>query len=257
LECAKKHVKRILRYLSRSESKFHSNFLFNYLFLFYFKTQNVKAAVDVCVKLNQWDEGVRLAKQYNIGQVDSLLARKAQDFIDQNKIFNAIELYRKARHFLDAARHMFDVSEKESKNRNSPLLIKKMFVLTGLLVEQYRDMMKTGGLVTSKAGTSNRLAQRDQASKALDGILSEEAQIAIRDSKIIDNAWRPAEAYHFKMLCERQLRDGKIDAAFKTSMALMEYEDILEPKHVYSLIGKILFFNCFLKVFIFNLHFYI
>jgi WD repeat-containing protein 35 len=200
----------------------------------YLKSQNVKAAVDVCVKLNQWDEGVRLAKQYNIGQVDTLLARKAQDFIDQNKVFNAIELYRKARHYLDAARHMFEISDKEAKaRRNSPLIIKKMYVLAGLLVEQYRDLMKTGGIIPSKA----KLAQRDQASKALDGILSEEAHIAIKDSKIIDNAWRPAEAYHFKMLCERQLRDGKIDSAFKTSMALMEYEDILEPKHIYSLIG--------------------
>ena len=203
----------------------------------YLKAQNVKAAVDVCVKLNQWDEGVRLAKQYNIGQVDMLLARKAQDFIDQNKIFNAIELYRKARHYLDAARYMFEVSDQEAKSRNSPLVIKKMYVLAGLLVEQYRDLMKTGGIIPSKT----KLAQRDQAAKALDGILSEEAQIAIKDSKIIDNAWRPAEAYHFKMMCERQLRDGKIDAAFKTSMALMEYEDVLEPKHVFSLMGNFRF----------------
>lgn len=199
----------------------------------YLKIQNVKAAVDVCVKLNQWDEGVRLAKQYNIGQVDALLAKKAQDFLDQNKVFNAIELYRKARHYLDAARHMFDVADREAKSRNSPLVIKKMYVLAGLLIEQYRDMMKTGGIIPSKV----KLAQRDQASKALDGILSEEAQIAIRDSRIIDNAWRPAEAYHFKMLCERQLREGKIDAAFKTSMALMEYDDILDPKHIYSTMG--------------------
>jgi WD repeat-containing protein 35 len=177
---------------------------------------------------------VRLAKQYNIGQVDVLLARQATSFLEQNKIFNAIELYRKARHYLDAARLMFEVAEREAKQTNSPLLIKKMYILAGLLVEQYRDLIKAGGILPSKA----KIAQRDQASKALDGILTEESQIAIKDSKIIDNAWRGAEAYHFFMLCEKQLRDGKIDAAFKTSMALMEYEDILNPKHIYSLIGK-------------------
>ncbi len=74
----------------------------------YLKAQNVKSAVDCCVKLNQWDEGIRLAKQYNITHVDNLLAKQANIFLEQNKVFNAIELYRKARHYLDAARHMFE-----------------------------------------------------------------------------------------------------------------------------------------------------
>ena len=186
--------------------------------------------------MNQWDEGIRLAKQYNINQVDVLLAKQANNFLEQNKVFNAKELYRKARHYLDSARLMFEVADKETKQRNSPLLIKKMYILAGLLVEQYRDQIKVGGILPSKL----KIAQRDQASKALDGLLSEESQIAIKDSKILDQAWRGAEAYHFSMLCERQLRDGKIDAAFKTSMALMEYEDFLNPKHIYSLIGSIL-----------------
>lgn len=181
---------------------------------------------------------MRLAKQYNIGQVDTLLARQATQYLTQNKIFNAIELYRKANHYLDAARLMFDVADREAKQRNNPLLIKKMYVLSGLLVEQYREMIKAGGILPSKAAKMG-ITQRDQASKALDGILNEEAQTAMRDSRILDNAWRGAEAYHFSMLCERQLRDNKIDAAFKTSMALMEYEDILNPKHIYSLIGKL------------------
>jgi WD repeat-containing protein 35 len=75
----------------------------------YLKVNNVKAAVDSCVRLNQWDEGVRLAKQYNINQVDQLLAKQANNFLQQDKIFNAIELYRKARHYLDAAKLMMTV----------------------------------------------------------------------------------------------------------------------------------------------------
>ena len=100
------------------------------------------------------------------------------------------------------------------------------------MIEQYRDMMKTGGLVAAKAKS-----QRDQTSKALEGLLNEESQAAMSDSKLLDNAWRGAEAYHFLMLTQRQLRTGNIEAAFKTSMSLMEYEDILETKHIYSLIG--------------------
>lgn len=106
-----------------------------------------------------------------------------------------------------------------------------MYVLAGLLVEQYRDLMKSGGIV------SKNKSQEQNASKALDGILNEEATIAIKDSKILDNCWHGAEAYHFLMLCERQLREGRIDAAFKTSMALMNYEDILKSKNIYSLIA--------------------
>ena len=66
-------------------------------------------AVDTCVKLNQWDEGVKLAKQYNINQVDQLLAKQANNLLQQNKTFNAIELYRKAKHYLDAGRLMMEV----------------------------------------------------------------------------------------------------------------------------------------------------
>ena len=49
----------------------------------YLKSQNVKAAVDTCIKLNQWDEGIRLAKQYNISQVDTLLAKQANKFLQR------------------------------------------------------------------------------------------------------------------------------------------------------------------------------
>jgi len=94
------------------------------------------------------------------------------------------------------------VADREAKQRSTPLLIKKMYVLSGLLVEQYRDLVKAGGILPSKA----KVAQREQASKALDGLLSEESTIAISDSKLLDNAWRGAEAYHFMMLCQRQLR---------------------------------------------------
>jgi WD repeat-containing protein 35 len=125
------------------------------------------------------------------------------------------------------------MAEKEVKNNNSPLLIKKIYVLGGLLVEQYRDLVKAGGILPSKV----KIGQREQASKALDGILNEESHIAITDSKILDNAWRGAEAYHFMMLCQRQLRAGSIEAAFKTSMALIEFEDLLIPKYIYCLIA--------------------
>ncbi len=118
--------------------------------------------------------------------------------------------------------------------RNSPLLLKKMYVLCGLLVEQYKDSMKAGGILSGKM----KVSQRDQASKELDGMLKEESQLNTSDTRLLDQAWRGAEANHFLMLCQRQLRAGYVPAAFQTAMALMEYDDLLNPKYVYSLIGK-------------------
>jgi len=44
---------------------------------------------------------------------------------------------------------------------------------------------------------------------ALAGLLEEDAA-AITDTKVIDNAWSGAEAYHFYTLAQRQLYEGKI-----------------------------------------------
>ena len=34
-------------------------------------------------------------------------------------------------------------------------------------------------------------------------------------ARVLDNSWRGAEAYHFMMLCQRQLYEGFVDAAMK------------------------------------------
>ena len=34
-------------------------------------------------------------------------------------------------------------------------------------------------------------------------------------ARVLDNSWRGAEAFHFMMLCQRQLYEGFVDAAMK------------------------------------------
>ena len=53
----------------------------------------------------------------------------------------------------------------------------------------------------------------------------------------LDNAWRGAEAYHFLMLCQKQLYEGFVDAAMKTALHLRDYEDILSQEDIYSLLA--------------------
>jgi len=60
---------------------------------------------------------------------------------------------------------------------------------------------------------------------------------SIEDSRLIDNAWRGAEAYHFLLLTQRQLYEGFTDAALRTAHALIDYEDLISPETIYSLIA--------------------
>ena len=59
----------------------------------------------------------------------------------------------------------------------------------------------------------------------------------ICDAGTLDNAWKGAEAYHFLMLCQRQLYEGFVDAAMKTALHLRDYEDILNQEDIYSLLA--------------------
>uniref|UniRef100_A0A8C0AI80 WD repeat-containing protein 35 n=1 Tax=Bos mutus grunniens TaxID=30521 RepID=A0A8C0AI80_BOSMU len=73
----------------------------------FLKCNQPKAAVDTCVHLNQWNKAVELAKSHNMKEIGSLLARYASHLLEKNKILDAIELYRKANYFYDAAKLMF------------------------------------------------------------------------------------------------------------------------------------------------------
>uniref|UniRef100_A0A4W5N0P7 WD repeat-containing protein 35 n=1 Tax=Hucho hucho TaxID=62062 RepID=A0A4W5N0P7_9TELE len=73
----------------------------------YLKCNQPKAAVDACVHLNQWNKAVELAKNHNMKEIKSLLAKYASHLLEKNKPLEAVELYRKAHHFLEAAKLMF------------------------------------------------------------------------------------------------------------------------------------------------------
>ncbi len=74
-----------------------------------FQCNQVRPAIDCCVHLNQWNTAIELAKNHNIKEIDSLLAKYAQYLLEKNKLVNAVELYKKANHFLDAAKILFQV----------------------------------------------------------------------------------------------------------------------------------------------------
>ncbi|XP_062851768.1 WD repeat-containing protein 35 [Trichomycterus rosablanca] len=194
----------------------------------YLRCNQPKAAVDACVHLNQWNKAVELAKNHNMKEIGPLLSRYASHLLDKKKTLEAVELYRKAHHFLDAAKLMFKVAEEEARKRTRPLRVKKLYVLAALLVENYHVQVKN-------SQQSKVKGKKSEATSALAGLLEEDASSS--DSRIVDNAWRGAEAYHYFLLAQRQLYSGNVEASMNTVLHLRDYEDIIPAVEIYSLLA--------------------
>lgn len=76
-----------------------------------------------------------------------------------------------------------------------------------------------------------------QASSSLAGMLNDDTT-SFDDTKLLDQAWRGAEAYHLFLLSQKQLYQGYVDAAMKTAYHLQEYDDVMDISDSHSLIGK-------------------
>uniref|UniRef100_A0AAR2KWZ5 WD repeat-containing protein 35 n=1 Tax=Pygocentrus nattereri TaxID=42514 RepID=A0AAR2KWZ5_PYGNA len=194
----------------------------------YLRCSQPKAAVDACVHLNQWNKAVELAKNHNMKEIGPLLSKYASHLLEKNKTLEAVELYRKAHHFLDAAKLMFKIADEEAKKRTRPLRVKKLYVLAALLVENYHTQVKNSQQSKAKG-------KKSEATSALAGLLEEDASTS--DSRIVDKAWRGAEAYHFFLLAQRQLYDGNVEASMNTALHLRDYEDIIPAVEIYSLLA--------------------
>ncbi|TRZ17441.1 hypothetical protein HGM15179_009695 [Zosterops borbonicus] len=194
----------------------------------FLKCNRPKDAVDTCVHLNQWNKAVELAKNHNMKEIGSLLARYASHLLEKNKILDAIELYRKANYFFEAAKLMFKIADEESKKRTKPLRVKKLYVLSALLMEQCYEQMQNAQRGKVKERSS-------ESASALAGLLEED--VLSSTNRFADNAWRGAEAYHFFILAQKQLYKGSADAALKTALHLRDYEDIIPAVEIYSLLA--------------------
>jgi len=134
-------------------------------------------------------------------------------------------------------------------------------VLAALEVEKFRDktlkVVPQGTLATLSTLTGGpgkgTLAGKTMAGggakgtmatmATLDGLMQGDA--AASDNKILDRAWRGVEATELLIATHELLYAGeaKIDAAMKHAQALADYDDILDPEMVFSLIALTSFHN--------------
>ncbi|EDO46375.1 predicted protein [Nematostella vectensis] len=195
----------------------------------YSKTNKIKEAIDCCVQLNEWDLAIQLAKAHDVKEIDKLLAKYASHLLEKNKTLNAIELYRKANHFIDAAKLLFKLAKETCDPRTNPMRGKKLYVLAALLVEEYHEHVKQSSMKT--AGGKDKRNKREAIS-ALAGLLEEDSW---QRRKV--KWW--IRAYHFFLLAQRQLYEGAIDASMKTALHLREYEDVMDASCIYSLLALV------------------
>jgi WD repeat-containing protein 35 len=97
----------------------------------------IKEAINVCVSLNQWDLAVQLANQFNMSEINTLLANYATHLLSKGKTVDAIELYRKARCHLDAAKLLFQLADDVASTKTVPLRAKKLYVLAAIQARQH------------------------------------------------------------------------------------------------------------------------
>eukprot|EP00040_Diaphanoeca_grandis_P015836 m.81289 g.81289 ORF g.81289 m.81289 type:complete len:1161 (-) comp25403_c0_seq3:252-3734(-) len=185
----------------------------------YNKCGQFQQSIAACVALNQWDLAVEVAPLDTKTDIGSAYLANAQHLLKKDMVMDAIELYRKAQHYLDAAKLLYDLAAKHTDN---PMRAKKLYVMAALQIEQHRDALKA--------------KSDDPTRSALDGLLAEDSTTQ-EQTRMIDTAWRGAEAFHFLMLAQRQLYQKNYTDALRTAHALPEYDDYLDPVQAYSVLA--------------------
>ena len=77
--------------------------------------------------------------------------------------------------------------------------------------------------------------------KTLDSLIT--SDINTSSDKILNNPWRGAEAWHFYILCQRQLYAGQFKSALKTALRMTDYELDMDPKKIYTLVSLSAYYN--------------
>ncbi|CAH0392141.1 unnamed protein product [Bemisia tabaci] len=181
----------------------------------FLKAGAVNAAVEACVSLNHWKEGIDLASHHGIlPKITGLLEDYASELITQGSSLEVIQLYRKAGRLLDAAKLLFQIAEDNQSGLVKPILQKKLYVLAAILVEEHSK----GSVGSYKKHLIN------------------DSEMSLH-FKMVDDAWHGAEAYHFFMLAQRQLFENDFESAMFTALNLKNYDDLFPAEQIYSLIA--------------------
>ncbi|TPX47173.1 hypothetical protein SeMB42_g03432 [Synchytrium endobioticum] len=179
----------------------------------YLRMGDIKAAVDTCIYLNQWNIAIDIAEKHRIKEVNTLLYRHAERLLLDGKLFEAISLYRKANQCLKAAGLLYKLADDVAKHDRDHLRLKKLYVVAALEVERHHDLIKAG---------KNHGGVKD----VLSASITTDLDIPVSTARHLDKPWRAALAHHLFLLAQRQHATGQWEAATRTCVRLKEYEDV-------------------------------
>ncbi|KAL3289754.1 hypothetical protein HHI36_023149 [Cryptolaemus montrouzieri] len=109
----------------------------------YSKFGNVKGAIDLCVLHNRWDKAIDIAKKYNISKISEYFTKYTKHLVEQDKIYQAIDINVQAKFYLQASIHAFQFAHKMSKNQEFHYLIRRNIFC---IVQNYWNCIKETGI---------------------------------------------------------------------------------------------------------------
>lgn len=103
--------------------------------------------------------------------------------------------------------------------------------MAALEVDQYKKRL-IDTTMTGQAGSTTR---------TLDSLITSDVNTS--SDKILNNPWRGAEAWHFYIMCQRQLYQGQFKSALKTALRLTDYELDMDARKIYTLVALAAYYN--------------
>ena len=218
----------------------------------FIKHGNVNKAMETYMENNKWEEAIELSRKNDFMNMEQLTNKFSSEFIKSGRKLDLVELYSKANMKSKANKYLREIANDMRQIRQSPLLIKKIYVLAALELERYKSQISDSQInnddhihdhFTEESKNKNiekKVIKNKYSSKEID--------------RIIFNQWKGAEAFHYYMLCQVQLYKKKFKEACKTVMRLTLYEKELGTEEVYRLIALCSFLNRCFKICAFSLN---
>uniref|UniRef100_A0A8D8YR04 WD repeat-containing protein 35 n=1 Tax=Cacopsylla melanoneura TaxID=428564 RepID=A0A8D8YR04_9HEMI len=190
-------------------------------------------AVEACVELNQWNLATEYAKKNNLmSQVGKLLEQYTQSLLQQGLRLEVVQLFKATEKKMNAAQQMIELAEEEESRGAKPLRLKRLYLLTALLVDESNDQTGLGVKAWHRAEAYHflMLAQRQ--------LLQEQPESALKsclELRHYEDVLSPEQIY-----CLIALASIKSRAFGTASKAFMKLELISESyeKVVFNIFVK-------------------
>jgi WD repeat-containing protein 35 len=233
-------------YLEEMGDKFNKKGMCDEAVKAYLKHGNINKALETYIENNRWADAIELSRKNDFIKMEQLTNKFSQEFLRSGRKFDLVELYSKAHMRNEVNKYLKEIACDMRKIRLSPLIIKKIYVLAALELERYKALISDSQISDDHIHNSYSEELKNKEKNDKKNFTYKYSSKDI--DKILFNQWRGAEAFHYYMLCQRQLYQKKFKEACKTVMRLTLYEKELGTEEVYRLIALCAYLNKCYKI---------